>query len=282
MANAQDDENDFDNGLFDEELDTMLQDLVDSTDQEDWGDLEEWDGEEWDEEEWADEDWDEEDWEDWEDEDWDDADYWNEYEEEVADLPLWPSEFFGRVDMLTGFVLGLYSPIHSRVRNGDCQSAWVKLASNLTNYHSRFDKPFAGTGPAYANLAMSFAFTTMSTLNVYNTCFDQLKAIQDDATPWTDYFDLLSDDALFGVGAALSHPKVKESRSAVADVLTAGQLVLNILKVRSSIESRYYFFDTGKAIGSMIGGSLVAFDVWFELGIITPEDPWSRYSDGQA
>jgi hypothetical protein len=44
-----------------------------------------------------------------------------------------------------------------------------------------------------------------------------------------------------------------------------------------SLESRYYYFDIGMAIGNIIGHSLVGADWIFDLEIFQPTRQWNRW-----
>ena len=47
----------------------------------------------------------------------------------------------------------------------------------------------------------------------------------------------------------------------------------------SNYNTEYYYFFAGQAAGSFIGNSVMSFDKWFSLGIVTPENTWDRYMD---
>ena len=71
-------------------------------------------------------------------------------------------------------------------------------------------------------------------------------------------------------------PTVKDG--VVSDTLTAISLVLNFNSVLANLNTEYYYFYTGKALGGFLAGSLMAADDYLDLGIITPENPWDRYA----
>ena len=76
-----------------------------------------------------------------------------------------------------------------------------------------------------------------------------------------------------------THPHVEATEFGVGDVLTAGQIILNFMGIFSNYNTEYYYFFAGQAAGSFIGNSVMSFDKWFSLGIVTPENTWDRYMD---
>lgn len=55
-------------------------------------------------------------------------------------------------------------------------------------------------------------------------------------------------------------------------------ILLGIRSVLSNLDSHYYYYFLGSAIGGLTGHVLTVADRWFSLGIITPEDPWDRFN----
>jgi len=50
-----------------------------------------------------------------------------------------PTEFYGWLDLITGFSMGFYNPIQRRWRNNDCRSNFFSVSTNLLGYSKYFD-----------------------------------------------------------------------------------------------------------------------------------------------
>ena len=145
----------------------------------------------------------------------------------------------------------------------------MSTALNLTGYAKYFDKPFPGTGGAWANAALQGAFTASSLYSAYGTCVYQYSELASDN--WPVDFEIVS-------AFATNEPEVSAGFSDVGDYLQAATILLNINGAMNSYNSHFYYFTLGKNIGYSIGYTFTGFDDWFGLGIITKTDPWDRYT----
>ena len=127
-------------------------------------------------------------------------------------------------------------------------------------------------------------------MTTVSTCKEQYTTyIKNNATPWTNDYNLMAEFEEMDederrqreLDGYWTHPIVEavEEEFGVADVLTAGNILLKILAIFSNFNSEYYYFFAGEAIGAALGYTITSFDKWFDLGIITPENPWDRYLD---
>mmetsp|Transcript_20147 Transcript_20147/g.24854 ORF Transcript_20147/g.24854 Transcript_20147/m.24854 type:complete len:94 (-) Transcript_20147:60-341(-) len=77
----------------------------------------------------------------------------------------------------------------------------------------------------------------------------------------------------------LSHPIVSaEDLNGFGEVLTVLQLLFSLFYIRKNINSHFYYWHTARAAGAFLGNVFTASDRWFDLGIITPQDPWDRFT----
>lgn len=214
-----------------------------------------------------------------EEETWAEEDDWME-EGEEGDEEMVESMYFnfignkfGTIDFLTGFAIGVYGPLQYRWRDGDCRSQFYKLASNLLGYSKHATKSFEANPVSYTFLGLQMVFTGFNIYNVYGTCWQQYDDIQNDPTPWTDSFSLLSN-------LTEVTPTVKgvDDRGAVAEVISVVAMLLAANGMNNSLASGYYHFSAGKSMGSLVGGLVTNLDYWLDLGLITPEYAWDRYT----
>ena len=70
----------------------------------------------------------------------------------------------------------------------------------------------------------------------------------------------------------------EEPAGIVADINAFVSFVNSIRAARSNFATHYYYFYSGVALGGAFGKGLTFADKQFDLGIITPEDPWHRYN----
>ena len=195
-----------------------------------------------------------------------------------------PVVFFGKVDMFMGFLIGLYSPVQLRWRNYDCRGRAFSMGVGLLQYSKDFDQPSKGGFGAIFGFLFRASFSAFSIMNTLSTCKDQyITYIKNDSTPWTDAYDLASasrdEIGQHQLDGYWTHPRVMADEFGVGDVLTAGQIALKFLAIFSNYNTEYYYFFAGEALGSFIGNSVMSFDKWFDLGIVTPENTWDRYLD---
>ena len=186
-----------------------------------------------------------------------------------------PFNFYSSLDFSMGLLIGFYSPVQKRWRNWDCRSQFFSLALNLVGYAKRFDKPFEFTPNTLIGLMIQASFTGFGALGTMRVCTAQWDAIQTSNSPWPDNFK----PAEASYAEYLGQPRVSaEPTGTVSDVLSVVSIVTSLLRIRSNLDSHYYYFFAGAAIGSAFGSTLTFADKKLDLGIITPEDPWDRYN----
>ena len=74
----------------------------------------------------------------------------------------------------------------------------------------------------------------------------------------------------------------EEPAGIVADVNAFVSFINSIRAAKSNLDSHYYYFYAGASLGGALGKGLTFADKQFDLGIITPEDPWERYNRTSA
>ena len=194
--------------------------------------------------------------------------------EEIGDYRM-PYDFYSRLDFGAGFLIGVYGPIQSRWRNDDCRSKFFKLASNLTSYSKYFDydpEKSSAVDPVGA-FGLHLIITGLAGYGTWDTCMSQYDDIQD-VDDWTTNFNLLAFDEQ--QPTKRSHPAVKAGL--VENSLSFLGLFMSIRSAFANVNSEYYYFHSGKSIGSFLGNSFTLADEYLDLGIINPEDPWDRYT----
>ena len=184
----------------------------------------------------------------------------------------WPYDFYSSLDFGMGFIIGVYGPIQSRWRNEDCRSKFFRLASNLTSYSKYFDY---GEEISPLGLGLHVVITSLGVYGTYGVCTDQYDDIKN-VDDWTTGFNLLALDEQ-PPSQKKSRPTVKAG-GLVEDTLTVTQIFMSLMSANVNINSEYYYYHSGKSIGSFLGATFTTADEWLDLGIINPENPWDRYS----
>jgi len=191
-----------------------------------------------------------------------------------------PFNFFSTLDFSMGMIIGFYAPVQRRWRNWDCRSQFFSQALNLVGYSKFFDKPWEYDTKVFAATLLQITFTTAGAKNAYDTCQRQWAAIEASSNPWPDNFGL-NDTEEASYADYWSRPMVSASNEPVgtaADVIAVLAFLSALGRTRINLESHYYYFFAGTAIGSAAGHALTFADSKFSLGIITPQDPWERYN----
>ena len=204
-----------------------------------------------------------------------------ELHEDVKGMPIvgqaFPENFFGRLDYIAGFTIGFYNPLQKRWRQKDCRARFMTFAVNILGYAKYFDKPYNPTTGAIAKSALQAAFTLNAAQNLIKTCSAQLEEIQTSDNPWTENFNLMSNVEDPYDAGYWNHPEVGIEGGLVVNILHGLGIILDLLAVRSTAGSGFYYFMGGKALGSAIGHTITGFDNWFSLGLIEPMKPWERF-----
>ena len=104
------------------------------------------------------------------------------------------------------------------------------------------------------------------------TCIEELDANK--ATPWHQNYGFLSRDVKVPiVGLELNSDEV------LYIINFCVSEVLNILAIYSYLDSHWYRWGLGNAMGSFLANIFVAVDRLAELNIITPTPAHTRYLD---
>ena len=71
-----------------------------------------------------------------------------------------PINGWGVTDWFIGLVIGTYSNLQDRWRNGDCRAKWYKLGANLVGYADYFNSPFdVNDASTWVSLVLGTAVT---------------------------------------------------------------------------------------------------------------------------
>ena len=120
--------------------------------------------------------------------------------------------------------------------------------------------------------------TLGSLFSTYTVCTDQYSTTVNDPTPWYKDFDMLAlnDDEFSGYQET---PTVEAEKSGLWHFLKAAGIISNAMGAWGNINSGYYFFFAGSALGSLIGNLITGLDQWLSLGLIPERKPWLVYKN---
>ena len=112
---------------------------------------------------------------------------------EVGASTIFPVDGWGITDWVVGLIVGAYTPLQDRWRNGDCRAKWYNLGINMIGYSKFFDQPFdVNSVNNWFNVILSVAVSGINIWHVVEVCGAQLANTYTD--PWYLDFNLLSDD----------------------------------------------------------------------------------------
>ena len=106
---------------------------------------------------------------------------------------IFPVDGWGITDWVVGLIIGAYTPLQDRWRNGDCRAKFYNFGINTIGYSKFFDQPFdVNSVMTWFNLITALGVTGINIWHVVEVCGAQLRNTYTD--PWYLNFNLLSDD----------------------------------------------------------------------------------------
>ena len=145
----------------------------------------------------------------------------------------------------------------------------------MLGYSKYFDQPFDAKPAKIGLTVFGVATSLQMLLTTRSTCMAQY----DIKDTWTGNYGIAEASEKF-----LAHPMVAATidntpDGAVPEIFRTLSLLFPLNSFRANLNSHYYYFFAGLTAGGWMGNVITVSDVWFSLGLITPEDPWDRYNN---
>ena len=180
--------------------------------------------------------------------------------------------------------MGLYVPLNLYARNSDCYSLMLSRMDTIIQWHRFFDNfPYG--------FVQKFRFALTLSLGAYNlydpakTCRDQYNnAKTEDWSSWYGFMADTPEEDMLNLSNVNEHHlesgagRTDGGYKVVKDTIMIYNIATNLINYKKVKDDKYYWYQKGlyptRALAQTV---LLAFNIWQDLDIVQPMEPWDRY-----